>query len=200
MNTSTTQQTTAGAQAQPKIVPPDYNWDLSGITYNIEAVTPEQAHYWTVEHVRNRDQSDRYAEKLLGIYNRGHWLFNGMPIVFDRDGNLIEGQHRLDMIYRSGRPLQMLVVRGVDPEAFKTYDLQRRRTLADLITADRSLSDTESARTVAGAVGFTASYLKNRRFRTSSCVEDERMEVFNEHRDGLRKSAELHKAKNPFPG
>jgi hypothetical protein len=40
--------------------------------------------------VKNRQRREKHIAELLGIIQRGRWVFNGVLIVFDRDGNLIE--------------------------------------------------------------------------------------------------------------
>jgi hypothetical protein len=57
---------------------------------------------------------DRYAEEMrLGV-----WALNGKSLIFDSNGRLLNGQHRLTACAQSGVPLVTLVVRGVNPSVF----------------------------------------------------------------------------------
>jgi hypothetical protein len=54
----------------------------------------------------------------------GRWLENGEPIIFDGEGNILNGHNRLQAVILADVGVWFLVVRGVaDPrEAFRTYD------------------------------------------------------------------------------
>ncbi|MFD7841366.1 hypothetical protein ACFV4K_00300 [Nocardia sp. NPDC059764] len=65
----------------------------------------------------------------------GRWLFNGEAIKLGPDGELLDGQHRLQAIARtSGQKFPMLVVRGLSPDTQVTMDQGARRTPADQLT------------------------------------------------------------------
>jgi hypothetical protein len=55
------------------------------------------------------------------------WISDGSPIRFDNDGNLIDGQHRLEAISQLQLTVQMVVVRGVNDD--RTIDTDSKRTL-----------------------------------------------------------------------
>ena len=46
----------------------------------------------------------------------GKWRLNGKTICFDSTGRLLNGQHRLSAVVRSGVTLTTVVVRGLDPD------------------------------------------------------------------------------------
>ena len=178
------------------VFPHPYNWDLSGIQVSIETITAKQAgELLRGGNVKNRHLSEKHVNKLLGIIQRGHWQFNGIPVVFDRDGNLVEGQHRLAGIEKAGIAMEVLIVRGVDPAAFRTYDLCKRRTLKDAIDAGETLTDNESSSVLAAAIGYATAYTEKRLFILSACLEDERVSFFDDHQ-GIRDFAQLYKGRN----
>jgi hypothetical protein len=174
---------------------PIYNWgDLSQITVSKEWWTPEMGRSAATGNVRNRGWTQKHTNKLLGIYNRGNWKFNGDPIVFDKNGCLVQGQHRAYMIWLCGQTVPVLVVRGVDPDVFGTYDLGKRRTLKDIISIP-GLDVDESPTVLASAIGYLAAYLKSKTFKTSLCAEDERVDTYEDH-DAISDYAKLYKSKN----
>lgn len=64
---------------------------------------------------------------------RGEWKLNGQSIDFDWDGNLLNGQHRLEACKQAKVPFTTVVVYGLDPSVYTTYDNGRARTAGQLI-------------------------------------------------------------------
>jgi hypothetical protein len=63
----------------------------------------------------------------------GDWKLNGESIVFDDNGNVIDGQHRLTAIVESGVTIKSVVVRGVDRSTFTSIDSGVRRDGGDIL-------------------------------------------------------------------
>lgn len=104
------------------------------INGRLEKVTPAKAKRWlaTTAGVNFRKMSGPYARKLAIIMERGQWDRQSLaPIIFDTDGNLIDGQHRLAAIVLSGLTLQMFVIRGMQSDI--GLDMGKRRSPADLV-------------------------------------------------------------------
>ncbi len=102
---------------------------------------------------RNRKLSNTW-NRLRSAIARGAWKINGECVVFDTDGVLIDGQHRLHAIAQSGRTVPVLVVYGVEPEAFATFDQGKKRSGADVLSTDREFRD--HAGTTAAALAWMA--------------------------------------------
>ncbi len=105
------------------------------LTSTWEWVTPELAEQYLALGARNpRKLNERHVLLLAEQMERGQWMPNGEAIVFDVDGHLIDGQHRLSAIVLVGKPQMMLVARGVAREARETIDIvQRKRTAMDTL-------------------------------------------------------------------
>lgn len=100
-------------------------------------VTPEMAADILRNHNhRNRVLSERHVGNLLGEMRAGRWRYTAEAIRFDRDGELIDGQHRMAALARYGKPLVFLTARGFERDAVYTTDQGRRRTLADMMKFD----------------------------------------------------------------
>lgn len=96
-------------------------------------VTPETAKVWLGQNTNNRPLSDQVVCKYAEQMDRGEWISNGEPIIFSSDGRLHDGQHRLEAICLAGKPVEMLVVTGIDdPDAFKTYNQGKPRSKGDI--------------------------------------------------------------------
>lgn len=105
--------------------------------YAVETITPQQARkYFNTsqgEGKRFRPISQQYVHSYADTMKKGRWMENGEPIVFDTNGDLQNGCHRMLAVEEAGIPVRFLVVRGVDPEAFTTYDNGRHRTVGQLL-------------------------------------------------------------------
>ena len=72
--------------------------------------------------------------KLYGNeMKEGRWMFNGDTIRFDWDGNLIDGQHRLEAIKETGIPQDFIVVEGLNPECSQTIDIGYKKSVEDYL-------------------------------------------------------------------
>lgn len=99
-------------------------------------ITPHQAEEWikTVPHYQ-RKIDERQVKKLEIAIRRGEWRENGATIVFNRKGELIDGQHRCMAIIRAGIAVYSLVVTNVSEgeETFNTIGDEKARRLTDFI-------------------------------------------------------------------
>lgn len=107
---------------------------MSKVSATTETVTPEMAESWLEKNKDNRPVRDFHVAKLAKDMKEGRWQINGEAIVFDSNGNLVDGQHRLWAGFNSQCCFQSIVVRGVAPEAFQTIDSGMKRSAADVLT------------------------------------------------------------------
>lgn len=104
------------------------NLDLS-----VEQITSKTAKEWLEYNTFNR----RISEALVSTYAEAmindEWVLNGEPIIFDREGRLQSGQHRLMAVIESGKSIWSVVVRGAEPDFIYSLDSGRKRRLADAL-------------------------------------------------------------------
>lgn len=112
--------------------------NYNGISIEVKVVTPEFAKDVLDNHNHlNRCLSKEHVKALLNNMKQGTWRFNGDSIRFDKDGELIDGQHRLAAIKEFGKPLPMITIYGFDSETMKTIDQEiKPRSLKDLFKID----------------------------------------------------------------
>lgn len=72
---------------------------------------------------------NKYAKDM----EDGKWQFCGDSIRFDKDGNCIDGQHRLRAIIKSGKPQMFVRVDGLDPDVAKNIDSGFKRSIEDYL-------------------------------------------------------------------
>lgn len=96
-------------------------------------VTPAMAEKWLTENTHNRHLNDRTVAALAGAMLRGEWVENGDAIRFAVPRVLLDGQHRLHAVVRSGITIRTDVVEGLPVDAQMTMDVGRKRSFADIL-------------------------------------------------------------------
>jgi hypothetical protein len=97
-------------------------------------VTPDLAKEWLKSNVNNRKVSKQNLEFLVNQIKDGKWKFNGDTIVFDEDGILLDGQHRLEAVVVSGKTLTSNVTLGIERNSFHTIDTGKVRNSSDVLS------------------------------------------------------------------
>lgn len=97
-----------------------------------EYITPKTAAEYLNKNVDNNraiqaHRLDGYVRDML----HDEWFFTASPIIFDEHGNLVDGQHRLTGVIKSGKPQTFLVVRGVSDKAIFAIDKGKPRSVLD---------------------------------------------------------------------
>lgn len=166
-----------------KAVRPD-----EGPSAEIYKVTPAVAKRWLTRNVRNRVIQQAVVDAYARDMESGAWQITGEAIKFDTNGALADGQHRLAAVIKSNATVQMLVVRGLAPEAQNVMDSGRKRSASDALT----LSGMKNASILAAAArlalrepgaGFTAE-------RIAAPTNSEISEFIEEHPE-LHHAAEM---------
>lgn len=99
------------------------------------AFTPELATQWLKRGKPNRKLKPTVVRDYARVMTEGGWRINGEPLIVNRHGELLNGQHRLNAVIESGLPsVQMLVVFGVEDDAFSTIDTGCIRQAQDIVS------------------------------------------------------------------
>ena len=96
-------------------------------------VTPELAEQWLKRNKRNRPLTDAKVREYVDAIHADRWPQNGESIKFDINGDLLDGQHRLNAVIIAKKSVKMLVVEGLDPMVFDTIDIGKVRSGADIL-------------------------------------------------------------------
>lgn len=107
----------------------------------VETITPERAAKWVAEDRKRKETNPRLNRPLneatVSAYARdmqaGKWVFSEAAICFDAEGNLINGQHRLNACCLAGVPFRCLVIRNMPHGAQEVMDQGRIRKLPDIL-------------------------------------------------------------------
>jgi hypothetical protein len=98
-------------------------------------ITPQMAEELLKRNAKNRKVVHAQVLYYAGQMQRTDWIKTGQPLIFDTDGNLDDGQHRLWAGYLSLTTFPTYVVSDVQPapNLFAYIDNGRVRSMADAL-------------------------------------------------------------------
>lgn len=111
---------------------------------HVVRVTPDLANAFLAHNRNNRALSDSRVDEYSKEMTSGAWKENGDTIRFSKTGKLLDGQHRLNAIVRSGTTQRMFVAVGLDDETQVTVDTGKKRAPSDVLSIE-GLEKWESA-------------------------------------------------------
>lgn len=117
----------------------------------VELITPELAQAYLTKNSGNRNIRPRVVARLARSMTAGRWTLTGEAIKFDRNGRLIDGQHRLSAIVQAGVAVEIVVMRGLPPEAANELDTGTKQNSADRAHRD-GIANANMVCAVAGMV------------------------------------------------
>ena len=103
---------------------------------------------------KQRNLSESHVVHLAQQMKAGQWECNGEPIIFDENDNLIDGQHRLNAIIRSGVAIETLVVDGVKQSSFVTINSGKSRSNSDVFSIKGTANYNNIATCVNGVMNY----------------------------------------------
>jgi len=98
--------------------------------------------------IKNRPVDHTRVGVMCDMVRNNEWEeYNGDTVKFSPVGQLLDGQHRMHMVLRMGKPMEFLVARGVPEKAFSTIDQIKPRSLGQLfsIAGEKSYTHLASA-------------------------------------------------------
>mgnify|MGYP006267278459 CR=1 FL=1 len=93
-----------------------------GLSVTVEVITPAEAQGYLNNNAKHRPIKDKKVAEYMEKMQDGQWKLNGKTICFDSNGRLLNGQHRLSAVVRSGVPLTTVVIRGLDPALVPAHE------------------------------------------------------------------------------
>ncbi len=144
----------------------------------VETIDEAKALEYLTHSDGNRPFHHQYTSILAQKQERGEWQTNGDSIRFDSDGILRDGQHRLKMVIQTGVPIEVVVVRGIDPNAFITIDTGKKRNLADVL----AIQGESNPQNLAGSLYWIRRYLIGNMF-SSGVTHEQHIAILTRHPD-----------------
>jgi hypothetical protein len=107
--------------------------DRHPVTSKIINVTPSLARRWlTQNHNNRRIRPDRVLRYCAAMRN-GKWTLTNDDICLDPNGNLLNGQHRLEAVVMADIPVMMSIKENVPPETMVNMDRGASRLFGDAL-------------------------------------------------------------------
>jgi hypothetical protein len=118
------------------------------IKFMVLVIGPEEAEELLNLNNKNRPLADGFIAQYARDMKDGLWSLNGEALIFSTDGRLLNGQHRLHAVIRSGSVIEVAAIYGIHEDAFDTMDAGKKRGVSDLL----GMRDVRYQATIAGAV------------------------------------------------
>lgn len=128
----------------------------------VRQVTPDLASAWikAVSAEKQRKLSSAKVSQYAAQMRAGTWALNHQGIAFDVDGNLCDGQHRLNAIVMSGTPVMMMVTYGVPVKygdgahTFDTIDCGMPRSVSNQLQVRHGVQNSLRATAAIRAIAY----------------------------------------------
>lgn len=158
------------------------------ITTRIMPVTPHMAKEWLKHNPRNRRQNPQLITQYVRDMLAGRWQLNGEAIKISANGEVLDGQHRLEAIAKADITVTMLVVEGLPDTAQDTMDTGRKRSVGDALTIRGEAYSHILAAVIRRAWQWD---LGNRRFTAAPTPTPSECHAYLDDHPSLRRSSEI---------
>lgn len=93
-----------------------------GMEAEFEKIGPEKAMKYIETMTGNRSVRQKHVDYLAAQMKAGMWRRTHQGIAFDKEGRLVDGQHRMWAIIESAATIDVMVTRGLSPEDIAALD------------------------------------------------------------------------------
>lgn len=134
-----------------QLVSPTYNEVVNNgevIKVRVVNISPELAEILLSRNANNRPINNQNVTYIVKEIANGNWKLNGESIKIDKEGNLIDGQHRLAAIIKSSTTLSMFIMSGFNSDVFTVLDVGRKRQGSDALSIHGVLNASVAAATI----------------------------------------------------
>lgn len=117
----------------------------------VMTVTPDMASDWLSyrNHPKNRPLSKSVAGKYQADMESGRWALTPEGLIFDTQGQIISGQHRLKAVANSGKSFDFWIFPDQPRDIFDVVDQGYKRTAAHVLRVPHAVSIANAARHLA---------------------------------------------------
>jgi hypothetical protein len=110
---------------------PDIEEMFANIVTEVRWITPPDARFYLTKNTCNRPLVERHVDHYAKMMRAGEFDFpNGETLIFGDDDTLMDGQHRLAAVVRTGLTLPFIVVTGIPSDRRAFIDTGVKRTLS----------------------------------------------------------------------
>lgn len=158
---------------------------VPGLTIGAYTITPDLARA-LLEDGRRAGRNFRTVRKAkvaqyIADMTAGHWRLTGEPLVFDKYGVLLNGEHRLRSCSEGEVPFDSVIVLGVEPEVVRNMDTGAVRSLGDYLR----MEGYDDAKSLAASIGTAYQYETFGVIEHTSFSIDTLLDWFKDGHEGL---------------
>lgn len=141
-------------------------------------VTPEVAARWLKNNFRNRPISEDVVAAYARDMTNGVWVPTHQGVAFNDRDELIDGQHRLSAIVRSGKTVRMMVtfglastIAGSEMTTMDAVDRGRTRSVADQLKIQHGMKNGAVIAGMCATIGGICHGERTRRLSVGQTLE-----------------------------
>lgn len=106
---------------------------MSNQTIREILITPEKAQEMLLKNNKNRNFNKLIIKNYAELMSKGFWKRNTFELIkLNADGEILDGQHRLMAVVRSGVPTYFHVAENLDNNIFDVLDTGKKRIASDV--------------------------------------------------------------------
>jgi hypothetical protein len=154
----------------------------------LKTITPALAKKMLENNIGNRALTAWHVDELAKEIKAGRWKINGDMIRISVSGRILDGQHRLTAIIKSGMTIQTWVMEGLADDIFDTIDVGKKRSGGDTL----GCLGEKNAYRLASALIMVDKYMTGRSEKSvaySNSEVEELLAKYPEVRDSIQTSA-----------
>lgn len=103
-------------------------------------ITPDIARALLTLNTGNRKLTPGVVERYAEDMRKGLWVFNGDAIRQSVSGRILDGQHRLHAVIKSGVSITVMLITGLSEDVFATIDNGKPRKFRDIIQGEKNVT------------------------------------------------------------
>lgn len=119
---------------------------------SIREITPTNAaNLLDAKNTKNRNISKGKVSEYINAMKNGEWMFNGDSIRISNEGILLDGQHRLTAVAKSGLSQHFIIIENMQKEIGLTIDVGKVRNGGDVLSLEAGVGR-NMAQSISGAI------------------------------------------------
>lgn len=162
--------------------------DTAGVKAEFVVITPDVARAMQRANTHNRPIRAARVNAYARLMAAGLWHNNGEAIKVAADGTILDGQHRVLAVIKSGVTITILLVTGLPRETQATMDGGAKRSTGDVFSLDAESNSTILA-SVARKVWLWDS--GDKRFSSKETVTTPELRALVDQHPAMRRSADI---------
>lgn len=109
----------------------------------VATITPQKAKILLKNNTINRRHENHHVTFLAKQIENGQWKLNGQSIVVSKNGQLVDGQHRLMAIVKANQSIKTVFCEDAENDCISSIDTGKARSVADVFSINNVKSATQ---------------------------------------------------------